>query len=534
MQFRKKLITSLIIGSGVVTTHGTAFANDTTELEQLRALVQELDQKIRVLDRKQEIATEEAAAKKKETPIVKASESGFGLQSADGRNEIKFRGLIQADHRHYNEGSNDVRNRSRVRAGELDENGFADSGDTSLLRRVRPTIEGKVLGKYAFRFTPEFAGGSASAVDAYVDANFDPALNFRAGKFKSFVGLERLQGGGDIKFIERSYVTNAILPNRDLGAAVYGSLFDKKLDYAFGIVNGVADGGNISTGQEFNDEREYTARLFTTPFKDQDSALAGLGFGIGGTWTDFRGQQNLNWTDTSSADPTRNGLPSYVSEGQNTFFRYGANVIANGERSRWSPQANYYNGPFGLLAEYARVNQEVSLTQRNPGGTTTQVELADLAGTKKKLSHDAWEIAGSWLLTGEDASFKGVKPKRDFDLDTGGWGAWELVGRYSRIDLDEDTFKNRLGQYAGENRNTPNTINSAYADATLSAEAAKTWTLGVNWYLNQNAKIALNYLHTSFDGGDIVDGQTTVDAAGNRIKDRPDEEAIFARFQVAF
>lgn len=532
MNANHKIIAALLIASGLVSAPSLATANDSDELEKLRALVQELDQKIRVLDRKNELAEEAAAAKKKETPVVKASSSGFSFASADGNNEIKLRGLIQADHRHYLDGANDVRNRSRNRAGLLNAEGFNAAEDTSLLRRVRPTIEGKILGKYGFRFTPEFAGGSASVVDAYVDANLSPAFNIRAGKFKSFVGLERLQSGGDIKFLERSYVTNAILPNRDLGAAVFGSVLGNKLDYALGIVNGVADGGNISTGTEYNGEREYTARLFATPFKDQDSVLTGLGFGIGGTWTDFTGEQKLNWTDTTSADATRGGLPDYVTEGQQTFFRYGANTIADGKRFRWSPQANYYNGPFGLIAEYARVDQEVSLIGRNDGGVVNN-PLATLAGTNKKLNHDAWEIAASWLLTGEDASFKGVKPKRDFDLDAGGWGAWELVGRYSRIDLDEDTFKNRLGQYAGENRSGANAINSAYADGTLSAESAETWTLGVNWYLNPNAKIQLNYLHTTFEGGASNDG-ATANATGSNIKDRPDEEALFARFQVAF
>lgn len=532
MSFKRTLLSSLLVGGGIIAT--PALANDTAELEELRALVQELDQKVRVLARQNELSAEEAAAKKKEAPVVKAGSSGFSFGSADGKNEIKLRGLVQADHRHFLEGANDVRARSRNRAGVLDGEGFNQAEDTSLLRRVRPTIEGKLLGKYGFRFTPEFAGGSASAVDAYIDANLDPAFNIRAGKFKSFVGLERLQSGGDIKLIERSYVTNAILPNRDLGAAVYGSLLGSKLDYAVGIVNGVADGGNISTGTEYNGEREYTARLFTSPFKDQDSALAGLGFGIGGTWTDFRGEQNLVFTDTSSADATRNGLPSYVTDGQQTFFRYGGNVIADGKRVRWSPQANYYYGPFGLITEYARINQEVSLLNGATGDNNTV--LGVLNGTNKKLSHDAWQIAASYLLTGEDASFKGVKPKRDFDLDKGGWGAWELVARYSEIDLDEDTFKNRNGVYAAENTTTGGIINNAYADASKSAKSAKSWTAGVNWYLNSNARIALNYSHTSFDGGAISgNGQTgSAGDAGRSIQDREDEEAIFARFQVAF
>lgn len=538
MQFKYTKFASALLATGLLSLPYSANANDSTELEELRGLVQELSQQVKVLARKGEINEEAAAASKKETPVVKASNSGFSFGSADGKNEIKFRGLIQADHRSFSEGANDVRARTNDRAGTLNADGFNDAEDTSLLRRVRPTIEGKVAGKYGFRFTPEFAGGSASVVDAYVDANLSPALNIRAGKFKSSVGLERLQGGGDIKFIERSYVTNAILPNRDLGISVYGDILDKKLNYNVGIVNGVADGGNISTGTEYNGEREYTGRVFTTPFIDSDSALAGLGFGIGGTWTDFRGEKNLNFTDTSSADATRNGLPSYVTEGQQTFFRYGSGVVADGERIRWSPQASYYYGPFGVIAEYARVSQEVSKASGGSaaaGGAGGNTIIT--ADSNRKLKHDAWDIGASYLLTGEDASFKGVKPKNDFDLDKGGWGAWELVARYSEINLDSDTFKDANGAYKRDaNDSSFSNTNSAYSDLSKSAKSAKTWTAGVNWYLNTNAKISLNYAQTSFDGGAGGGNGTasSINASGSNVKDRPDEKALLARFQVAF
>ncbi|MDO9204803.1 OprO/OprP family phosphate-selective porin [Methylotenera sp.] len=523
MQFKFTKFATVLLASGIISLPITASANDSKELEELRGLVQELSQQVKILARKGEIGEEDAAKAKKETPVVKASSSGFSFGSADGKNEIKFRGLVQADHRHYFDGANDVRNRSNQRAGDLDANGFHDAEDTSLLRRVRPTIEGKV-GKYGFRFTPEFAGGSASAVDAYIEANLNPAFKIRAGKQKSIVGLERLQGGGDIKFIERSYVTNAILPNRDLGVTISGDVLGNKLNYGVGIVNGVNDGGNISTGTEYNGEREYTARLFATPFNDSTSALAGLGFGIGATYTDFTGEKNLNFTDTSSADATRNGLPSYVSDGQQTFFRYSSAAVADGKRFRVSPQANFYNGPFGVIAEYARVSQDVSLTTGgSPAAGGAGTNTAFTAGSNKKLNHDAWQIATSYLITGEDASFKGVKPKSDFDLDKGGWGAWELVARYSEINLDDDTFKNPAGSL----------FTGAYADLSTSAKSAKSWVAGVNWYLNSNAKIALNYSHTNFDGGAGV-GTTAVNGSGSNIRDRESENALLARFQVAF
>ena len=499
--------------------------------QQDQALEQQdelLLQKVSVLERKNELAEDAALAAKKITPVVKAGNTGFSLESADAQNIIKLRGLLQTDYRYFDQGYRDVRNRSNQRAGSLDENGFSDANDSWLARRIRPTIEGTLLGKYDFRFTPEFAGGSASVVDAYLDARLDPAFKIRVGKFKSFVGLERLQSGGDIKFLERSYVTNAILPNRDLGIAVHGDLAGNRVNYALGLNNGVSDGGNISTAAEFDSNKEFTGRLFATPFINDASALTGLGFGVAVTYADFEGEKNLNFTDTSAADATRNGLPSYVTEGQNIFFRYSSAAVADGERFRISPQAHYYYASLGLLGEYALVEQHVSLgTGGSPsaGGNTGSVDNTVITpGTNRKLSHDAWQVGVSYLLTGEEASFKGVKPAQPFDLLSGGWGAWELVGRYSELNLDEDTFTNKAGDSFSS---------GAYASLADSAQSAHTWTVGVNWYLNQNSRVALNYAHTSFEGG-AGDGTLPVAADGSNVHDRKAEHALMSRFQVSY
>ena len=45
------------------------------------------------------------------------------------------------------------------------------------------------------------------------------------------------------------------------------------------------------------------------------------------------------------------------------------------------------------------------------------------------------------MLTGEDASYRGVvKPSEPFSPGKGGWGAWELVGRYGELEIDDDAF----------------------------------------------------------------------------------------------
>lgn len=477
MQFKINKITSALLASGLLLATHSAFAAD-PEIEALRQTILDLDQKIKVLERKNEIAAEEAAAKKKETPVVNAGPNGFGIKSADGQFEYSLKGLIQLDYRHFD---------------KPDHTANADDGFTA--RRIRPTFQGTLFGKYDFRFTPEFgetlnnnattpSSNNSRVIDAYVDARFDPAFKIRAGKFKPFVGLERLQGGGDIKFIERSYVSNNFLPNRGLGASIYGDVLDSKVSYAVGVFNGTVDGGEENTRIDTDNDKDYTARIFTTPFKGSDSVLEGLGFGIAGTYT----------------NSATGALPSYKAPSQQlNFFTYNTGTVGDGSRVRVSPQAYYYYGPFGVIAEYARTSQEV----RNAADTVHDT-----------LKNDAWQIAASWVLTGEDASFKSVKPKNPFETGKDGWGAWELVARYQENSIDSSAFGTAASGVAAR-----------FANPTASAKEAKTWGIGVNWYLNQWVRLATNYEQTKFDGG-----------AGTfaNIRDRDDERILFSRLQFQF
>ncbi len=448
----------LLIATAIVAAF-PAYANDSAEIEKLKAQIEELDQKLRILGRKQEIAAEDAAAKQKSTPVLAASDKGFGLKSADGQFEYKLRGLVHLDYRSF--------------GGDA----FPNATDGFLARRIRPTFEGTLFGKYGFRFTPEFGENKSAVVDAYLDLRFDPAFQVRLGKFKPFVGLERLQSGGDIKFIERGYVSNNLLPNRDLGVSLYGDVLDKKLSYAVGVFNGVTDGGENTTAQDLNSNKEFTARLFTTPFAGNDSVLQGLGFGIAAT----SGDSNLS----SPASGSAVGVPGYKTPGQaNNFFTYANRVASNGKRQRWSPQAYFYRGPFGLIAEYAEVSQD----------------LINSASERTTAKNSAWQLAASWLLTGEDASFRGVKPHSPFRQgEDGGWGAFELVARYQENRIDDALPVSFRG--------------------TNYALQAKSAAVGLNWYLNESAKLAVNYERTQLDGG-TLSGKT--------------EDFLVARYQLAF
>ncbi|HZV98318.1 MAG TPA: porin [Methylophilaceae bacterium] len=471
MYLKRKKITQLLIASGVLLGSNFAFANDNDELEKLRTLVQELDQKVRVLDRKSELAAEEAVAKKKETPVLVASDKGFALESADKKFQFKLSGLLQADQRTFL----DDDTTTGVAGGNLN--------DEYLLRRVRPTFSGTLFGIYDFRFTPDFAPNTPNVQDAFINARFTPWFKVQAGKFKVPGSLERLQSGGDIRFVERSYVANAILPNRDTGVQLHGDVLNGKLTYAAGIFDGQADGGSSGTSGsnngDSNKDKEYALRVFAEPFKGSDTIFDGLGLGIAGTTGDF----------SKTAGSLAN--TNYRSAGQQTIFQYAADVLGDGQQTRISPQFYYYYGPFGVIGEYAKSSLD-----------------AKRGSNEATLDNDAWQIAATYVLTGENNSFKSIAPKRDFDLEKGGWGAWEIAARYSELNLDSRAFTGAAGV--------------RFANAASTTKSAESWALGLNWYLNKNVKIQTTYEQTKFESALV------------NVRDRADEKALFTRFQVAF
>lgn len=434
---------------------GVALAQEPEETpKSVEERLDELDQKVKILDRKNELDKEAAAEKAKTAATVTSGKDGFSIKSADGAWVLKLRGYTHFDGRFYQE----------------DEQ--RPASDTFLLRRIRPIVEGTVFKIFDFRIMPDFAQGQTVLQDGYLEGRFSPAFRVRAGKFKPPVGLERLQSATDILFIERAFPT-ALVPNRDLGIQLSGDLAGGRVNWAAGWFNGVPDGGSADVDVE--DRKDAAARVFFTPIK-------GLGFGVAAT----QGKQ----TGTLPAP----GLAAYRTPGQQTFFSYrtdgtaAGTVIAAGDRTRLSPQAWFYAGPFGLLTEYVTSSQEVRRGD----------VLADLEST-------AWQVAASWVIAGGEPTYKAVSPKQPFDLEAHTWGAFELAARISRLEVDDDAFP-------------------LFANPASSASAAESLGLGINWYLNRNLRVALNYEITEFEGGA---------ATGDR-PDREDEKVLLSRFQISF
>jgi phosphate-selective porin OprO/OprP len=343
--------------------------------------------------------------------------------------------------------------------------------DQFAFRSTRLDLAGTVYDHYDFRFMPDFAGGKVVVQDAYFDVHYCDYFKLRFGKMKVPFGLERLQDEKSTTFTERGLPTQ-LAPNRDLGVQAFGELGGGTLTYQLGLFNGVADGG--SGDGDVSSDKEGAARVFVRPFANGPDVVKDLGFGGAVTYGDKHGH-------LASPD-----VGSFRTPGQTTFFQYKVGtttadtVLADGRHWRATGQAYWYTGPLGLLGEYVRSRQHIELAGRH--------DLADL---------EAWQLLVQWVITGEHASYKSVRPK-------GKYGAFDVAARVGELRVVD----------AG-------TLDNGFADPTKSARRAWSAGIGGDWFANRVVRFVLDVDRTWY-------------TRGAKVGDRPAETSIIGRAQLAF
>ena len=163
---------------------------------------------------------------------------------------------------------------------------------------------------------------------------------------------------------------------------------------------------------------------------------------------------------------------------------------------RISPQANYYNGPLSIFTEYA-----ISTVNVRPSAPTASFSLP-----KVTLQNKAWDFNLGWVLTGEAASYAGVVPRQSFDYSSGSFGAFQVVARYSELNIDPSVFP-------------------LFASPLTNPQKAKAMGIGLNWYLSKSVRFAQDFFQTSFTN---LMGTST-----NQIL-RQDENVFITRLQLSF
>ena len=181
-------------------------------------------------------------------------------------------------------------------------------------------------------------------------------------------------------------------------------------------------------------------------------------------------------------------LPSLKTVGQQTFFSYSPQTVSIGRHRRIAPQADYFYGTLGVLAEFTISSQDVSA-----------------GGGHRSLSNTGWQVAGSVALTGEKNSYDGFQPTHNLEFGHGThhWGAWEFVVRHSEVNIDSHAFPQ-------------------FAVIGKSANGAHESAAGISWYLNRMTKLLSDYEYTTFP------------ARGGNTTHLPTERVMMTRVQLTF
>ena len=387
-------------------------------MQQQKAISQGAQTQIEEQRKAQEEGAKKVEAATKSLPEID-TKGKLEIRSKDGDFVWRLGGRIQVDAALYD-----------------NDDGTSDLDSGSEFRRARLEMQGTVWRAWDFKLQYDFTDTGAEGIrDAYIRyTGFKPYLTgITVGQFKEPFSLEELTSSKYISFMERA-LPNAFAPARSRGFGAHATLADQ-LTAAAGFF-----GEGVDTDEFDSDVSEGYAGTGRLTFSPIHTATRVVHLGGAGTWRTPDEGDMIRFRQRPESHVTDTRLVNTDFIDANDFTRYGA-------------EAAVVYGPLSVQGEWigAHVNRQ-------------------MAGPDVQFA--GWYVFGSWFLTGEsrpyefkEGTFGNLKPKSV--VGKGGYGAWEVLARYSELDLNDHDIE------GGEEQDV---------------------TLGLNWYPTSNLRFLLNYV----------------------------------------
>jgi len=331
---------------------------------------------------------------------------------------------------------------------------YADQiGNGTSIRRARFAVKGQIDENWYGEFDMDLANGLVELKDAIIRYTGIPNLDLQVGNFKENFSIQRNTTSRYLQFMERPMVCSALTPSRHLGInAKYAKDWLWLSAGAFTQeVAGSEEWTNVAdNNKDFGRNAGYslTTKVVFRPLYKLDNASLHIGAAYSyrttkvsqatGEWGTYR---------ASARNSTSINRKKYLDT--NNLKGYDHNNL-------WTVElAGHWDG---LRYEAAYVGDNVRF---NDGG----VQAINLSG---------WYAQAGYLLFGgrqrydaNGGKYTKIKPGRN-------WGDLELCFRYEFVDLNAPA-RNVFGG---------------------SAEA---YTVGLNWWVNNNVKMQINYQYNNND-----------------------------------
>ncbi len=395
-----------------------------------------------------------AAALPKPDTTVSDKKGTATIATSDGAFSVAIHGIMQMDAASYSQSKSlpaAVTNR--------------DLNSGTNLRRARIGINGKLFSDFDYNLLAEFGGSGAEDAGRFQEiwlqySKFDHA-KFRMGAYPPLVGLEDAASTNSQPFLERpaaaEVARSLAAGDYRMSAGVFG--YGDRWLYSFALTGNTISTLNTQatafTAANTDEQLGIAARVAATPFRGFDWLIH-----VGANYV-----AALNPADAGAAAAVRYPIqlrdrPELRVDGTR-LIDTGALNAQNASASGLELAGQYK----GLFAQGEAFHYK--LTRLNPAAGVTNPDF------------DGWYVEGGWSLTGEarkyntqTAAFDGVVPRVNFDPKSGTWGAFELVARYSTLDLN---------YHQGA---------TLAADRVLGDQQDIT-SLGLDWQLNQDVRFVL-------------------------------------------
>lgn len=231
------------------------------------------------------------------------------------------------------------------------------------------------------------------------------------------------------------------------------SLMERASPVAFALAHRIGIHYSMS-----GDNYTFTAMGFGQPVGGGDGGDEGLGIGARVTFVPMRGDNGLFHLGAAvtSYDPTNDTVTTMRFRQRPESRPDGSRLIDTGNITNadsaiaYGFEAAFQHGPLVIQGEYMAT--EVDRTGANPDAM-----------------FDGWYLQAGYFLTGERRSYSNSSgvfggPR------LGDSGAWEVVGRFSSLNLDD-------------------------SGAAIFGGEMENFTLGVNWYPRSNVRFMFNYVN---------------------------------------
>lgn len=307
-------------------------------------------------------------------------------------------------------------------------------GSGTIIRRLWLEMNGKLtpqIWRYRLQFGIE--RNELNVYDAYM--RFQPSDNtyFDIGHFREPFFLNALISNNHLTFLERA-LPNMFEPNRRIGI---GGVHYQQLNshHSYHISGGIFGETQDADPESERDEGYGVSARAATAYNITPDTLFMIG--VAGNYRRTNGEDTIRFRTRPETRVTNVRL---IDTGDLAHTK----GIALGDIQGAVVYHNY-----SLQGELVE-----SYVQRERG-----LSNARFSG---------WYLFASWFLTGESrvynpqtATFVGITPRNKK------WGAWELAGRVSEVDLDDGNIE------GGRELNT---------------------TLGLNWYVTRYIRFYANYI----------------------------------------